>query len=322
MVPTLQVSRRHNRTAAQKSRLLADRLVGGSVHILTILPVALVGVFVAVLLVRAWPLLSSRPLGALFSDRAWLPTQGQFNFLPFILGTLWVTAIALIVAVPICLLTAVYLSEYARASTRAMIKPVLDVLAAVPSVVFGVWGVIVIVPWVGRLAESARRHFGSGSIFSSTNPTGYSILSGSLVLAMMIAPLIIAMAFEVLQAVPDGDRQAALALGATRWEMTKWVLFPKTATGIIAAVMLGAGRAMGETMAILMVVGNVARIPASVFDPAYPLPALIANNFGEMVSIPLFDAALMTAALILLIFVMIFNIFAGLMLKRIVKAYA
>jgi phosphate transport system permease protein len=301
---------------------LADKSIERFIHFLTILPVALVGVFGVVLSARAWPLLSSRPLGLFFLDRAWLPTQGQFNFFPFVMGTLWVTAIALIIAVPICLLTAVYLSEYARKTTREVMKPVLDVLAAIPSVVFGLWGVIVIVPWVGRLAEIARRHFGSGSIFSSTNPTGYSLLAGSLVLALMIAPFIISMAFEVLQAVPNGFRQAALSLGATRWETTKWVLFPKTATGIIAAVIMGATRAMGETMAVLMVVGNVARIPTSVFDPAYPLPALIANNFGEMLSVPLFDAALMTAALLLLIFVMVFNIFTGLVLQRIVKTYS
>jgi phosphate transport system permease protein len=258
----------------------------------------------------------------LFSDRAWLPTQGQFNFLPFILGTLWVTAIAMVLAVPICLLAAVYLSEYARASTRALMKPVLDVLAAIPSVVFGVWGVIVVVPMVGQLAEFARQQLGSRSLIASANPTGYSLLAGGIVLAIMIAPFIIAMALEVLQAVPKGYREAAFSLGATRWEAVKWVLFPKAATGIIAAVMMGAARAMGETLAVLMVVGNVARIPTSVFDPAYPLPALIANNFGEMASIPKFDAALMTAALILLIFVLVFNLLAGLMLKRIVKATA
>jgi phosphate transport system permease protein len=238
MVPTLQASRTHKPAGIQKSRLLADQWVGRLIRYLTVLPIVLVGVFVAVLLVRTWPLLSSRPLAALFSDRAWLPTQGQFNFFPFVMGTVWVTAIALVLAIPICLLTAVYLSEYARASTREMIKPVLDVLAAIPSVVFGVWGVIVIVPGVGRLAEFTRQHFEGRSIFASTNPTGYSILAGSLVLAIMIAPFIIAMAFEVLWAVPEGYREAALALGATRWETTKWVLFPKTATGIIAAVMM------------------------------------------------------------------------------------
>jgi phosphate transport system permease protein len=311
-----------NPAGSQKNRYLADRWVGRLVQLLTFVPLALVGIFLGVLITRAWPLLSSRTLGALFSDRAWLPSQGQFNFLPFILGTLWVTVIALLLAVPICLLAAVYLSEYARGAAREMMKPVLDVLAAIPSVIFGVWGVIVIVPLVGRLAEFARQHFSSHSLFSSTNPTGYSILAGGLVLAVMIAPFIIAMSFEVLQAVPDGYRSAALALGATRWETTRSVLFPKAATGLVAAVIMGAARAMGETMAILMVVGNVAKVPNSIFDPAYPLPALIANNFGEMLSIPLFDAALMTAALVLLIFVMIFNVLAGLMLKRIVTTYA
>jgi phosphate transport system permease protein len=137
------------------------------------------------------------------------------------------------------------------------------------------------------------------------------------VLAVMVSPFIIAVILEVLRAVPDGYRQASLAIGATRWETVCFAVLPQTVPGIIAAVVLGASRALGETMAVLMVVGNVAKVPHSIFDPAYPLPALIANNYGEMLSIPLYDSALMLAALLLLVIVLGFNVFSTLLLRRI-----
>jgi phosphate transport system permease protein len=151
----------------------------------------------------------------------------------------------------------------------------------------------------------------------STNPTGYSIFAGGIVLAVMIAPLIIAITYEVFRTVPNGYREASLAVGATKWETIRFAIFPKTTSGIIAGIMLSASRALGETMAVLMVVGNVAKVPGSIFDPAYPLPALIANNYGEMMSIPLYESALMMAALVLLLIVLIFNMLATLLLHQI-----
>jgi phosphate transport system permease protein len=155
-------------------------------------------------------------------------------------------------------------------------------------------------------------------IFTSTNPTGFSILTGGIVLAVMVAPFIIAITYEVLQAVPRGLREASLALGSTNWETIKFNVLPQTRSGVLAGIVLGSSRALGETMAVLMVVGNVARVPGSIFDPAYPLTALIANNYGEMLSIPLYDAALMGASLILLAVVLVFNILATLVLHRII----
>jgi len=311
--------RSKDRANYYKRRRIIDQYISRSLYMLTALPVILALALLLTLLVRSWPLLSVKPLWQLFSDQAWLPSQGQFNFLPFITGTLWVTITALIIAVPPCLLVTIYLSEYAHRAIREMMKPVLDLLAAIPSVVYGVWGVIAVVPWVKELSLLSKEYLGFIPFLSSKNPTGFSILAGSIVLAIMIGPFIIAMGYEVLRAVPDGYREASLSVGATHWETIKLVLIPKTTSGIIAAIVMGASRALGETMAVLMVVGNVARIPASIFDPAYPLPALIANNFGEMLSIPLYDSALMTAAFILLILVLIFNIFASLMLRRIIQ---
>lgn len=250
----------------------------------------------------------------------WKPNDGLFGFRPFILGTAWVTTVGLLLAVPPCLLISIYLAEYAQARTRSIAKPVLDLLAAIPPVVYGVWGLLAIVPFVDDvLAPLADRWLGSISIFAVTQPTGFGILAGGIVLAVMIAPLIISVTFEVFLTVPNDLRHASLAVGATQWQTIRTVILPQVLPGIIAAIVLGASRAFGETIAVLMVVGNVPNIPTSVFDSAYPLPALIANNYGEMMSIPLYDAALLGAALVLLIVILIFNILSTLVLQRMLR---
>lgn len=310
-------------TAARKNapggwRLRLDRMASHSSMVITLLPVLLTGVILVSLVLRALPLLETGSVVALLTGRTWSPQRGLFGFLPFISGTLWVTLGAVSLAVPPCLLTALYLAEYARSAIRQVVKPMLDLLAAIPSVVYGVWGMLVIVPWVGTsLGPRLSTWFPRLHLFQITNPTGFSILAGSLVLAVMIAPFIIAVTFEVLMTTSEGARQACLALGATRWQTIRSSILPVALPGIFAGVVLGASRALGETMAVLMVVGNVARLPTSIFDPAYPLPALIANHYGEMMSIPLYDSALMGAALLLLLIVMLFNIASTLILRRI-----
>jgi len=147
--------------------------------------------------------------------------------------------------------------------------------------------------------------------------TGYNLLAGGIILAIMACPIIISVSIEVLRAVPVGLREAALALGTTKWEMVKHVVLRSSGRGVLSAIILGFARVFGETMAVLMVVGNVAKIPRSIFDPAYPLPALIANNYGEMMSIPRYDAALLLGALILLLVVGGFSLLARLMIIRI-----
>jgi phosphate transport system permease protein len=216
------------------------------------------------------------------------------------MGTIWVTTIAMIIAIPISLMCAIYLSEYAPAGFRRIIQPVIDLLAGIPSVVYGLFGIILIVPLIKSYIAP----------FFGITSSGYCVLAGGLVLSIMVFPILISIIFEVFRSVPFDMREAALCLGATRWETVKHVVIKKGLPGIIAAVILGFSRAFGETMAVLMVVGNVARVPSSVFDPAYPIPALIANNYGEMMSIPLYDSALMFAALLLLVIVVIFNIMA------------
>ncbi len=301
-----------------KRRAAQDQLARRVFYGLIGLPIFLVGVIFIALIYRSWPILATRPLGDLILGLNWHPSQGQFGFLPFISATFYVTLLAMILAVPVCLLTSIYLSEYARPRVREVVKPMLDLMAAIPSVVYGVWGMIAIVPVVQYLNPWAVAHLGFLPFFNTQNPTGFSVLAGSIVLAVMVMPFIIAVTFEVLRNVPDGYREASLAVGATRWETVKYAVLPKVPSGILAGVVFGMSRALGETMAVMMVVGNVVKIPVSIFDPAYPLPALIANNYGEMLSIPLYDAALMVAALILLSIVLASNVLSALLLNRII----
>jgi phosphate transport system permease protein len=302
----------------QLSRKAKDRLAGRIFFTITILPFTILVLMLIALALRSAPILQTATLWELLSGRTWKPFQGLFGFYPFIAGTMWVTAVAMLLAVPPCLLSAIYLAEYARPKVNAIIHPLLDLLAGIPSVVYGVWGMVAIVPWVQRLAPQASRYLGFIPIFANSNPTGFNILAGGIVLAVMVMPFIIAVTYEVMRAVPAGLREASLAVGATRWQTVKYALIPQTLPGIIAGVVLGASRALGETMAVMMVVGNVAKVPGSIFDPAYPLTALIANNYGEMLSIPLYDAALLGAALVLLLVVLIFNIISTLILRKII----
>jgi phosphate transport system permease protein len=301
-------------------RQAKDRLAK---HIMTLLALAtaiLVPLMAVALFLRARPILTSKPLTELLLSTAWHPFKGAFGFFPFIMGTLWVTIAAMIIAVPPALLTAIYLAEYASGRTRALVKPFIELLAGIPSVVYGVWGILLIVPFVEKtIAPILDRWLGFIPLFRAHNPTGYGVLAGGLVLAIMVVPIIVAVAEEVIRAVPHGLREASLSLGATRWHTVKHVVLRRALPGVMAAVVLSVSRAFGETMAVLMVVGNVAQVPRSIFDAAYPLTALIANNYGEMMSVPLYDAALLGAALILLLVVLVFNIGARLFLLRLVR---
>jgi phosphate transport system permease protein len=303
------------------SRQARDRLAGWSTGVVALAASLLVVWIGLALLVRAWPILTAKPLGELLFSSTWKPLQGAFGYWPFIMGTLWVTLVAMAIAVPICLLSAIYLVEYASPRLRAVVKPLIDLAAGIPSVIYGIWGVIMVVPFVETIiASEVGQRLSVIPLFSIRNPTGYGVLAGGMVLAVMVFPVIISVAEEVIRAVPRGLREASWALGATRWQTVKLVVLRRAAPGVLAAVVLGFSRAFGETMAVLMVVGNVPQVPRSLFDAAYPLTALIANNYGEMMSIPLYDAALLGAALILLLVVLVFNVGARLVLVRVVSS--
>lgn len=309
---------RHQPGQALASRRRMERTSSLLFKGLTVFPVILFLVILVVLIVRSYPILEQKSLFDLLFGKEWRPASGMFGFLPFIMGSIWVTALAMLIAAPVSVLCAIYLAEYASSLTRTILKPLIDILAAIPSVVYGLWGVLVIVPWVqGIVAPFLETKLGFLPFLQSDNPTGYSILSGALVLAVMVTPFIIAVSYEVIRTVQRGYHEASLAVGATKWQTIRYVVFPRVSSGLAAGIILGTSRAFGETIAVLMVIGNNPVIPASILDAAYPLPALIANNYGEMMSIPLYDSALLGSALLLLIIVLIFNISSTLVLRRV-----
>jgi len=277
----------------------------------TLFSALLVVVIALALLQRSGPLFAARGIGHVLFGEVWSPHAGQFGLKPFIVGTFWVTGLTTVLAVPVCLLAAIFLAEYARPRLRGIVKPLIDLLAGIPSVIYGMWGILVVVPFIANvLGPYAAAHWQRIPLLGTEFTTGFSILAGAIVLAVMIAPVIIAIADEVLRAVPHEVREASYTLGATRMETITRAVLRRALPGLVAAVVLGISRALGETMAVLMVVGNVPLAPGSIFDPAYPLPALIANNYGEMMSIPLYDSALLGAALLLLVIVLAFNLIA------------
>ncbi len=286
-------------------REIYDRIACRFMRVAVIFVNLLLVVIIIGLFLKAWPILHREPLSELLFSSSWYPLKGQFGFFPFIIGTIYVTVLAMVIAVPICIMSSIYLSEFAPNRVRNIIRPIIDILAGIPSVIFGLWGVVVIVPFVRWLGTSMGVH-----------TTGYSLLAGGIILAIMVFPIIISVSMEVMRTVPAEARETCFSLGSTKWEMVKCVVMRGAIRGIIASIVLGFARAFGETIAVMMVVGNVAKVPGSVFEPAYPLASLIANNYGEMMSVPMYDSALMLAALILLLVVAGFNLGAHYFLWR------
>jgi phosphate transport system permease protein len=293
-------------------RLIKDKVISKLMLVLTLASVSIIIIIGVGLYYKSLPVLANASWGQLLSSSVWKPMKGLFGFYPFIMGTLWVTVISIVIALPLCLLTSFYLSEYAHTRVKRILIPFVNLLSGIPPVIFGVWGVLFIVPFI---QEYVAPHFVEYS-------TGYSVLAGGIVLAVMIFPLIVSIVNEVLNTIPQELKDASLALGATKWETIKKVTIRKALPGIVAATVLAISRAFGETIAVLMVCGNNAVVPHSVFDTGYPLPALIANNYGEMMSIPLYDSALMFAALLLFIIILLFNVISRIILARLERNLA
>ena len=264
------------------------------------------------LFLKALPIIKEKSLWVLLTSGNWKPFKGEFGFLPYILSTLYVSVIAIVIALPLSLLSSIYLCTYASKSIRRIFEPVIDLLSGIPPVIYGVWGTLTIVPLI---ANKIAPHFVE---FSS----GYTVLTGGLVLAIMILPLLISILLEVFRSLPKDITDASLSLGATKWQTVKKVMLRKSTPGIIAATVLSISRAFGETIAVLMVCGNIPLIPHSIFDACYPLPALIANNYGEMLSMPSYESALMLGAFLLFIIIVIFNGISRLTLNQIEKRYS
>jgi len=265
--------------------------------------------------------LSIREFGFGFlTSREWNPIKGQFGALAFIYGTVASSLIALLISVPLSLGIAVFLVEQAPPFLSRPITFVVELLAAIPSVVYGVWGIFVLAPFLRVHVEPPlARWFGWLPFFQGTI-TGIGLLTGGVILAIMVTPIISAVVRDVLSAVPNTQREAALALGATKWETTLVVL-GNGAPGIAGAVILGLGRAIGETMAVTMVIGNRPEISASLFQPSYTLASVIANEFTEATA-DIYLSSLVELGLILFLVTFVVNAIARLLVWRVTRQTA
>ncbi|KAA6352650.1 Phosphate transport system permease protein PstC [termite gut metagenome] len=292
-------------------RILSDKIAKVSMQILTVVSLLILLIMGVGLYYKSSPIIEGNSVWKLLSSSVWSPLSGEFGFLSFILSSVYVTILAVAIALPISLLTALYLTENAKSWVKKLVFPVLDILAGIPSVVYGVWGTLIIIPVVADVI---------GPYFVDYT-SGYTVLAGGIVLSVMIIPLLVSLFIEIFSTVPKDFKDASASLGATRWQTSRLVVVRKAMPGVIAAVVLSISKAFGETLAVLMVCGNMVKLPGSVFDSCYPLPALIANNYGEMLSLPMYESALMFAALVMFVIILIFNAISRIVLQQVGKSF-
>ncbi len=298
----------------RRESLLARDLGDRAYSILTTgfalcIPVLLVAIAYAIFK-AAWPALHQFGFGFLTSSE-WDVSAGKFGAAPAIFGTLVSSLLALILATPLALGVAIFLSEFAPRWLQQPVAFLVDLLAAIPSVVYGLWGIFVMIPFLREHAVPFLRdtmHLGATRFFSGPN-YGPSMLAAGIILAIMALPYISAVSREVLRAVPRSQREAALALGATRWEVIRDAVIPNARSGIIGGVILGLGRALGETMAVTMVIGNRAEISSSLLAPGYTMASLIANEFSEATN-DMHLSALMAVGAVLFLITIVVNAIA------------
>jgi len=253
-----------------------------------------------------------------FTRQAWDPVAGDFGALPFIYGTLMTSFLALIIAVPLALGVAIFLTELCPRPLRAPISFLTELLAAIPSVVYGLWAVFVLVPLMrDTLGPVLLKSLGWTGLFEGPN-FGVGILTASIILSIMILPIVSSLTRDIMTAVPNSQREAVLALGATKWEMIRIGVLRNSRIGIVGAIMLGLGRALGETMAVTMVIGNHPEITKSLFAPGYTLASVIANEFSEATS-NLYLSALIEIGLALFLVTIVVNAIARLMVWAVTR---
>jgi phosphate transport system permease protein len=301
------------RLAAEGNGGSADRTFGAlGAGAAGALGLVLLGVAVAVVRL-AWP--SIRATGGSFvGEHVWDPTHGVYGALAFVWGTLVTSFLALALAVPVGLGVAIFLTDLGPRSLREPASTLVELLAAIPSVVYGLWAALVLAPLLQRTIEPALARSVGGPFFQGP-PLGFGVLCASLVLAIMLLPTIASVTRDVFRAVPPELREGALALGATPWDVVRLVVFPHSRRGIFGAVLLGFGRAVGETMAVAAVVGSLADISASIFSPGYTMSSVIANEFPAASS-ELHIAALAEVGLLLFLVTVAFNVAARFLVAR------
>jgi phosphate transport system permease protein len=272
-----------------------------------------------VVFIESLPAISQSGLGFLFSTE-WDPVRNVYGALPVISGTLVSALLSLLIAVPLGLGTAIFLSEdFIPLNIRTVFIFLVELLAAIPSVVYGLWGIFVLIPILKPFGVWLNANFGWFPLFSSV-PVGPGMLPAGVILAVMILPIITAIARDSLATLPPELRQASLGLGATRWETIFRVLVPAAFSGIVGGIMLALGRAMGETMAVTMIIGNSNRLSASILDPANTIASLLANQFAEASGMQV--SALMYAGLVLMVLTLVVNILAELIVNKVKAKYS
>ena len=280
--------------------------------------VPLLLVLVSVEVVRAgWPALHRFGV-SFFTRSAWDAVNGDFGAAPAVYGTIVSSILALLLATPLAVGSALFLSEFAPRWLQQPVAFLVDLLAAIPSVVYGLWGILVLIPWLREtLMPFLADTLGLGHTpFFSGPAYGNSMLAAGIILAIMVLPYIAAVTREVLLAVPRSQREAALALGATRWEMIRDAVLPYARSGIIGGIILGLGRALGETMAVTMVIGNTHEISASLFAPGYTMASQIANEFSEATN-DMHISALMAVGAGLFAITLVVNLLARWLVSRV-----
>ena len=310
---------------ATKRRLTRDANPGDRVYrgIMTglglLLPLTLLAL-VLELTINAWPAVVKYGWGFVLKS-TWNPVAEVYGAAPLIFGTLVSSLIALAFAIPLALSAAIFLTEFAPRWLRSPLAFLIELLAAVPSVVYGLWGIFVLIPFLRGIVVPPLKALLGWTPFFQGAFYGASMLAGGIILAIMVVPYIAAVSREVLGAVPATQREAALALGATRWEAVRMAVLPYGRAGLFGAVMLGLGRALGETMAVTMVIGNRHDISLSLLQPGYTMAATIANEFSEAAT-PMYLSALFEVGLVLFVITVIVNALARLLIWRIAPGHS
>lgn len=300
------------------SRTLLRRWTGADdiAHLITLLAAAILLVITALLVYQLWTLSAEARAKfgwAFFITKTWDPVAGDFGALPFIYGTVVTSIVALIIAVPLGVGAAIFLAELAPPKLSSSLTFVSDLLAAVPSVIYGLLGVFLLVPIMRTTIEPALKATLGFLPFFQGPSYGIGFLTAGIVLAIMVVPFVLSVSREVLLAVPRDQREAALALGATKWESTWKVVVPAARIGIFGSVFLALARALGETMAVTMVIGNDPKVAASLFSPGYSIAAVLANEFSEATG-NLYLSALIELALVLFLLTFVLNGLARLLI--------
>ncbi|MDX6691234.1 MAG: phosphate transport system permease protein [Solirubrobacteraceae bacterium] len=294
---------------------LADPLLQGALAVAAASVLILIGYFFLKLVFESKPAFEHTGILDFVFSNNWVPSRGQYGALPLLFGTLVTAAIALLIGVPVAIASALYVTELAPRRVRQPLTILVELLAAVPSVVYGLWGIFFLAPKLLPAEKWVNDTFSFLPLFGGTTSIPNYFVAG-LILAIMILPIVSAISREVMATVPSDHKEAALALGATRWEMIRMAVLPYSRAGISGAAMLGLGRAIGETIAVTIVIGNAAVIGDNIFSQGYTLAAVLANEFGEAASDPIHRSSLIAAGLLLFILTLAVNLIARYFVNR------